>query len=71
MDTIKTVIESRPIDKTSSLFSKVAQIYKDHGIGFLYRAWPVAMARGLPSAAITLTSYDLAFEYLNGSVKNS
>ena len=67
VDTMKTLIESRPFDKTSSQLSRVVQIYKDHGIGYLYRAWPIAIARGLPSAAITLVSYDLAFEYLNGS----
>lgn len=35
-----------------------------NGFSWLYRAWPFAVMRGIPSAAITLTTYDLLCEHL-------
>ena len=34
------------------------------GLRRLYHAWPIALTRGVPSAAVTLTVYDYAIEYL-------
>ena len=43
------------------------QLLAEGGIFRLYRAWPVALGRGLPAAAITLTSFDLLSEYVHKS----
>jgi hypothetical protein len=34
------------------------------GIAILFRAWPVAIGRGIPSAAVTLTVFDVISEWL-------
>ena len=53
-----------------SSFRHMAQvtrnILKTQGGGFrsLYRGWGVAVSRGIPSAAITLNTYDYAIDYL-------
>jgi hypothetical protein len=34
------------------------------GVRHLFRAWPVAIGRGIPSAAVTLTVFDVVAEWL-------
>ena len=42
---------------------RIDRIMKEEGVG-LYRALPVALARGLPGAVCTLVTYDYCIEYL-------
>ena len=76
IDTVKTMMESKSYNnqinqtfqKQSSLniFIQTAkQLYQIGGISKFYQAWPFAFGRGIPSAAITLTIYELTLEYLN------
>jgi solute carrier family 25 carnitine/acylcarnitine transporter 20/29 len=76
VDTIKTVVEAEAVNAektlrlhttgTLNLISSVTrQLWNEGGIRRLYRAWPVAFGRGLPSAAITLTTFDICTEYLS------
>lgn len=65
-DTIKAVMEAGghrrygPIQQLVSM----AQIINERSMWSLFRAWPVAFGRGIPSAAVTLTTYDLVSERL-------
>lgn len=63
VDTIKTVMES---SSTSSpkMYQTTIQLLKEGGINRLYRGWRIAIARGIPSAAVTLTTYDYCIEFL-------
>ena len=63
IDTVKTVVESGRYGRLSPL--QVAQrLIRDEGAGHLFRAWPAAMGRGVPSAAVTLMVYDYVADYL-------
>ena len=63
IDTVKTVVESGRYGRLSPL--QVAQrLVRDEGPGHLFRAWPAAMGRGVPSAAVTLMVYDYVADYL-------
>lgn len=42
-------------------------LWKEGGTARFYRGWQVAIARGIPSAAVTLTSYDMLSEYCTKS----
>ena len=42
----------------------LASLARRGGLSHLFKAWPVAIGRGLPSAVITLTTYDAAMEWL-------
>lgn len=53
IDTVKTVIESTLVNKTS-----LSESIKGLDWMRLYRALPVAYMRGIPSAAVTLTVYE-------------
>lgn len=76
IDTIKTTIEhnfaSAPTaagTKASSPFSLMWStgydlVTRGGGLWRLYQAWPMALGRGIPAAAITLTTYDLCMQYL-------
>jgi hypothetical protein len=66
IDSLKTRIESSI--KAHGHNMSIAEIVKQQIRGVklieLYRALPVAYVRGIPSAAVTLTTYDLCLEYL-------
>jgi hypothetical protein len=66
VDTMKTLIEhsSTVAIGLPALGRHMYVIISDGGIIRLFRAWPVAFGRGIPAAAVTLTSYDLISEYL-------
>jgi solute carrier family 25 carnitine/acylcarnitine transporter 20/29 len=80
MDTIKTLIESEKtvVGKMQSNVSFIEKYFKPvqltvqklmangvyNGIKKLYNAWPLAISRGIPSAAVTLTTFDVVSEYL-------
>jgi solute carrier family 25 carnitine/acylcarnitine transporter 20/29 len=77
VDTIKTVVEAQTIsastgsktagNRTNSwklLTSVTQQLLNEGGVARLYRAWPMAFGRGLPSAAITLTTYDMCMNMI-------
>ena len=70
IDTIKTILESTEYEKSKSnqisIVRNIKEVYQKFGLAYLYRSWPVALGRGLPGAAITLTTYDTIMEYLNG-----
>lgn len=59
IDTVKTVIESTLVNKTS-----LKESIKGLNWTQLYRALPVAYLRGIPSAAVTLTIYDTAISWM-------
>ena len=80
IDTIKTVIESGRYRKNNEVnlemkklnflslqiehYSVVRRMIAEEGLGQLFRAWPVALGRGIPSAAVTLVVYDYLLDYL-------
>jgi solute carrier family 25 (mitochondrial carnitine/acylcarnitine transporter), member 20/29 len=66
IDTIKTIYESANIGGDMVCQSRwlLRTIKEGGGISMLFRAWPVAMGRGIPSAAITLTTFDIVSEWL-------
>ena len=59
VDTFKTLIESSNMKKFSPISAWHQFVSSFH---HLYRALPVAYARGIPSAAVTLTVYELVIE---------
>lgn len=69
-DTVKTIMEAdnnpETLSKSSSKLLKenMQLVWNNGGIKRLYNAWPVAVGRGIPSAIVTLTSYDLMYKYL-------
>ena len=63
VDTVKTVMESSP-KSSPKMYQTITQLLKEGGISRLYRGWGIAIARGIPSAAVTLTTYDYCIEYL-------
>jgi solute carrier family 25 carnitine/acylcarnitine transporter 20/29 len=69
MDTVKTWIQSSDIEKEAlSVRAELNRIFQQSGtIGAmkrLFRGWQVAYSRGIPSAAITVSSYCLVYEQL-------
>lgn len=65
IDTIKANIEaSSGHTSWARLVAQQLQMVADRGVGHLFRAWPVAFGRGIPSAAITLTTFDVMTEWL-------
>ena len=65
IDTIKANIEASPPSTTwNQLYLQQRQWIQQRGIGHLFRAWPVAFGRGIPSAAVTLTTFDVVSEAL-------
>lgn len=66
-DVIKTNIENE--NKFGTLRTTVlttTRLIHQRGILGLYRAWPIAFGRGIPSAAITLSTYEIILERLSG-----
>ena len=66
VDTMKTWIQNG----TACNLTHAVRISQRHGlvqsIPSLFRGWQVAYSRGAPSAAITVVTYSLAFQYLQG-----
>jgi hypothetical protein len=72
LDTIKTWVQSSDLNtKTVSAQSSVEKIYRQGGLvdvaRQLFRGWQVAYTRGIPSAAITISIYSWAYQYLDKS----
>mmetsp|Transcript_12196 Transcript_12196/g.17575 ORF Transcript_12196/g.17575 Transcript_12196/m.17575 type:complete len:329 (-) Transcript_12196:57-1043(-) len=71
IDTIKANVEASFHDGstkcTSSWNEVIAQqmelLSKRGGIRFLFKAWPVALGRGIPAAAVTLTTFDTVSDW--------
>ena len=66
IDTVKTIFESSCAKKGIINQSREAYNIINEGGGMvtLFRAWPVAIGRGIPSAAVTLTTFDVISEWL-------
>jgi solute carrier family 25 (mitochondrial carnitine/acylcarnitine transporter), member 20/29 len=66
IDTVKTIFESSCAKK--GIISQSQEAYniikEGGGMVTLFRAWPVAIGRGIPSAAVTLTTFDVVSEWL-------
>jgi len=62
VDTVKTLIESSLREKAPS--GQFKHILSNISVSQLYRALPLAYMRGMPSAAVTLTTYDVAIEWI-------
>lgn len=63
-DTMKTLVQT---GKSSSAFEAFSLLVKrDGGFGAmlqLYRGWQMAFGRGVPSAAVTLTTYSIVYTF--------
>lgn len=62
VDTLKSMIQSAELSTQPRLSDIVKSLLLLPGDGVfrrLYVSWPIALARGVPGAAITLTTYDL------------
>lgn len=64
IDTVKTLIESAYAAGSSSGSTGVGKVLAQTNLRMMYRALPLAYMRGVPSAAVTLTTYDLAADFL-------
>eukprot|EP00981_Chlorochromonas_danica_P011880 scaffold4338_cov183-Ochromonas_danica.AAC.4 len=66
IDTIKTLIESTYRSSTNksniTFFEVIKQVRDQINLSRMYRALPLAYMRGIPSAAVTLTVYDIVIE---------
>lgn len=62
VDTIKTVMESS--SEVPTMYDTTIKLFKQGGISRFYRGWSIAIARGIPSAAVTLTTYDYCVDFL-------
>jgi solute carrier family 25 (mitochondrial carnitine/acylcarnitine transporter), member 20/29 len=63
LDTLKSMIQSAELSTQPRLSHIVKSLQLMSGAGIvrrLYVSWPIALARGVPGAAITLTTYDIA-----------
>jgi solute carrier family 25 (mitochondrial carnitine/acylcarnitine transporter), member 20/29 len=63
LDTIKSMIQSADLStqpRLQDVLSSLRLLSTRDLIRRLYVSWPIALARGIPGAAITLTTYDLA-----------
>jgi solute carrier family 25 carnitine/acylcarnitine transporter 20/29 len=63
VDTVKSVYQIQ--EQKTSLLTVTRKLIAEKGLFYLFRAWPVAFGRGIPGAAVTLTTYDMAYQYLN------
>jgi len=63
LDTIKTRIQS-PYTTNGSLIGNAKVIYLEGGFRGMYKMLPVALARGVPGASITLTTFDVISDFL-------
>ena len=62
VDTIKTWIQN---GTARNLRHALAQITTRTKLAQLFRGWPMAYGRGAPSAAITVSTYSAAYQFLN------
>jgi hypothetical protein len=63
LDTLKSMIQSAELSTQPRLSHILKSLQLLSGPGIfrrLYVSWPIAFARGVPGAAITLTTYDIA-----------
>lgn len=66
IDTMKTWIQNGTARNLSDAICMSQRNGLAQSIPNLFRGWQVAYSRGAPSAAITVLSYSLAFQYLEG-----
>ena len=66
IDTMKTWIQNGTARNLSDAICMSQRNGLAQSIPSLFRGWQVAYSRGAPSAAITVLSYSLAFQYLEG-----
>eukprot|EP01041_Mallomonas_annulata_P000887 gene887-1721_t len=66
MDTMKTHIQSQDTPKSNlrEIWSAFQLLVSRDGIKRLYHTYPIALMRGIPSAAITLTSFDIMVDFM-------
>jgi len=64
VDGVKTLIEMAGTTDSASTYSVLQTLRRNGGFSRILRAWPVALGRGLPSAIVTLTVYDVAMGWL-------
>lgn len=71
LDTVKTWVQSSELHVSVSPMESIQRILQQEGplgvVQKLFRGWQVAYGRGIPSAAITLTVYSYAYQYLQHS----
>lgn len=66
IDTMKTWIQNGTARNLSDALKRSQANGLSQSIPTLFRGWQVAYSRGAPSAAITVVTYSLAFQYLQG-----
>jgi hypothetical protein len=70
VDSLKTMVEAGSGGKGSgglfgATMATLRTLAKEGGYWRLLRPWPVAISRGVPSAIVTLTTYDFIMEALD------
>lgn len=63
-DSIKSVIQVSDSNTSKSMIRVGREIIQSKGFMYLYRAWPVAFGRGIPGAAVTLSTHDYVLKFL-------
>ena len=63
-DTIKTIVQ---LDVKLGMLGVIAHLRRSGQLSRLVSAWPVALGRGVPGAAVTLTTYEIVSDYLKKS----
>ncbi|CAM9134262.1 unnamed protein product, partial [Chrysoparadoxa australica] len=63
-DSVKTLVQLQKPGRGPGAVDVALQLVKEGGLGRLYRGWPVAIGRGIPGAAVTLTVYDYAINLI-------
>lgn len=67
LDMTKTVVQAFERKRGAAApggLSTLSRLFKDGGLRTMYMGWPVAFARGIPGAAIMLSTYTLASQKL-------
>jgi solute carrier family 25 carnitine/acylcarnitine transporter 20/29 len=68
LDTLKTWIQSSDLTESVSASESLQRVYRQSGyqglVQQLFRGWQVAYGRGIPSAAITISVYSMAYGML-------
>jgi hypothetical protein len=63
LDALKTLVQTGKASSATDTFSFLIKRDGIAGVGQLYRGWQVAFGRGSPSAAVTLTTYSIVYNF--------
>lgn len=63
-DTVKSLIQTDTQGKYNGVVDCVRKTIATDGVGRFWRSWRVGYGRGIPGAAVTFTTYQLANDYI-------